>query len=410
MRSYREVLAIRDVWTTLVLAAVTRIPMFGLGMVITLHVVQTLGLSYGLAGVVTTVVTVASMISSPWRGSLIDRKGLRRTMAPSVVILLLVFGVAPWVGYIPLLVLAGIGSLWNYPVYTVPRQVLIARTEAEQRRAALSLDAVSVEICYMIGPTVAIIAASSLGTRPTIVGCSVVAALGALGLMALDPPTASPEDEPAAEATTADPAPTKVSWVSPHVLAILVAVAAAGFCLGGLELTTVGAMRAMGHTEAIGWVLAASGLGSAVGGVIYGTLPRGATTSILLVALGVTTTLAALAHTPVQAALLLLVSGLFCAPTLTSSIDQLSALTPAQVRGTVIGWQGSCLNGGIALAAPSVGSVLDSHGWPWGFVLAGVLATGVGVVVHLVMGRRTRPRAGGVDPLTDEFLGRGGAQ
>ena len=64
MRSYREVLAIREVWTTILLSALTRLPIFGLTMLITLHVVETLGMSYRLAGAVTTFVTISSMISS----------------------------------------------------------------------------------------------------------------------------------------------------------------------------------------------------------------------------------------------------------------------------------------------------------------------------------------------------------
>ena len=55
MRSYREVLAIREVWTTILLSALTRRPIFGLTMLITLHVVETLGMSYRLAGVMTTI-------------------------------------------------------------------------------------------------------------------------------------------------------------------------------------------------------------------------------------------------------------------------------------------------------------------------------------------------------------------
>ncbi|MES6323204.1 MFS transporter, partial [Cutibacterium acnes] len=161
MRSYREVLAIREVWTTILLSALTRLPIFGLTMLITLHVVETLGMSYRLAGAVTTFVTISSMISAPWRGSMTDRRGLRRTMIPSIVVMTAVYAVAPWLGYYPLLVILAIGYLWNYPIYTIPRQVLIATVPLRKRRAALSLDAVSIEICYMFGPMVAIIIASS---------------------------------------------------------------------------------------------------------------------------------------------------------------------------------------------------------------------------------------------------------
>lgn len=61
----------------------------------------------------------------------------------------------------------------------------------------------------------------------------------------------------------------------------------------------------MGHPEAIGWVLPASGLGSAAGGIVYGLAPRGASTPGLLMGLGTATALPALSSDPRQAALLL---------------------------------------------------------------------------------------------------------
>ncbi|MEA5656654.1 MFS transporter, partial [Cutibacterium granulosum] len=338
MRSYREVLAIREVWTTILLSALTRLPIFGLTMLITLHVVETLGMSYRLAGAVTTFVTISSMISAPWRGSMTDRRGLRRTMIPSIVVMTAVYAVAPWLGYYPLLVILALGYLWNYPIYTIPRQVLIATVPLRKRRAALSLDAVSIEICYMFGPMVSIIIASSVGTRATMIGCAVLAAIGATGLTVLDPPIAetsgaasegqtpgssspdgnpSPDPRPATEpvaptqssatealaveGTARDPDaptidvptahPTKgspLAWVNRFTVAILIGCLAAGYALGGIELTTVGAMRSLGSTQAIGWVLAFSGLGSALGGTIYGALNRSVPMPVLLTLMGLT--------------------------------------------------------------------------------------------------------------------------
>lgn len=355
------------------------------------HVVSSLHLDYVRAGAVTTVVTVASMISGPWRGGMVDRRGLRRTMFPSLIVTTLTWGLSPWLGYFPLLALCAIGGLWNYPIFTIPRQVLMAAVPASRRRAVLSLDSVTVEICYMIGPTVAIIAATAIGTQITITACGFIATIGAAGLMILNPATKDPSETgpaPSAAQNPSSAAPVgqtahnrKMAWLSPRSASILLAVIAAGFCLGGIELTTVAAMRSMGHPEAIGWVLAASGLGSAVGGVMYGSLPRGASTALLLIFLGSTSALPAISSTPASTAILLFVGGVFCAPTITSSIDALTDLVPPDSRGTIIGWQGSCLNAGTAMAAPLIGAVMDSHGWQWGFLLAGISSAIIGVIV-----------------------------
>ncbi|GAE72299.1 membrane protein [Cutibacterium acnes JCM 18916] len=98
MHGYRDVIAIREVWTTLLLAALIRIPIFSLGIVMSVHVVSSLHLDYVRAGAVTTVVTVATMISGPWRGSMVDRRGLRRTMLPSLITTTIAWGLCPWLG------------------------------------------------------------------------------------------------------------------------------------------------------------------------------------------------------------------------------------------------------------------------------------------------------------------------
>ena len=391
MHGYRDVIAIREVWTTLLLSAFIRIPIFSLGIVMSVHVVSSLHLDYVRAGVVTTVVTIATMISGPWRGSMVDRHGLRRTMFPSLIITTITWGLCPWLGYFPLLVLCAIGGLWNYPIFTIPRQVLMAAVPASRRRAALSLDSVSVEICYMIGPTASVIAATTIGTRSTITACGFIAAIGAAGLMVVNPATTEPsQDNPvpsaartptSAASVVQAPHNRKMAWLSPQSASILFAVVAAGFCLGGIELTTVAAMRSMGHPEMIGWVLAASGFGSAIGGVLYGALPRGASTALLLVFLGTLTALPALSSGPASTAILLFVGGVFCAPTITSSVDALTDLVPADSRGTIIGWQGSCLNGGTAMAAPLIGAVMDANGWQWGFLVAGIASAIIGATI-----------------------------
>ena len=391
MHGYRDVIAIREVWTTLLLSAFIRIPIFSLGIVMSVHVVSSLHLDYVRAGVVTTVVTIATMISGPWRGSMVDRHGLRRTMFPSLIITTITWGLCPWLGYFPLLVLCAIGGLWNYPIFTIPRQVLMAAVPASRRRAALSLDSVSVEICYMIGPTASVIAATTIGTRSTITACGFIAAIGAAGLMVVNPATTEPsQDNPvpsaartptSAASVVQAPHNRKMAWLSPQSASILFAVVAAGFCLGGIELTTVAAMRSMGHPEMIGWVLAASGVGSAIGGVLYGALPRGASTALLLVFLGTLTALPALSSGPASTAILLFVGGVFCAPTITSSVDALTDLVPADSRGTIIGCQGSCLNGGTAMAAPLIGAVMDANGWQWGFLVAGIASAIIGATI-----------------------------
>ena len=70
----------RPLRTALVLGTLVRAPVFASGVLLTVHVVTTLGRSYAAAGVLAAAATVAVAVSGPWRGRLLDRFGLRRVV------------------------------------------------------------------------------------------------------------------------------------------------------------------------------------------------------------------------------------------------------------------------------------------------------------------------------------------
>src|SRR4051794_41963971 len=74
---YRRVLARPGVLRLLLFAALARVPATAAGVVLTLHVVTTLGMGYAAAGLVATASTVGMAIGSPWRGRAVGRPGPR---------------------------------------------------------------------------------------------------------------------------------------------------------------------------------------------------------------------------------------------------------------------------------------------------------------------------------------------
>jgi len=69
---YRRALASRPLRTILVLGTLVRGPVFASGVLITVHVVTTLGHSYAAAGALAAAATIAIAVSGPWRGRLLD--------------------------------------------------------------------------------------------------------------------------------------------------------------------------------------------------------------------------------------------------------------------------------------------------------------------------------------------------
>ncbi len=428
LTAYRSVLGVREVRTALVLGFLLRVPMFGAAVVLTLHVVTTLGRSYGAAGLVAAAATVTAAISGPWRGRLLDRFGLRRVVAPSVVIIAACWSVAPFADYWVLLILGAFSGLFVVPTFSIVRQAVIVAVPDSGRRTALALDSVFVELSFMVGPVLGVWLATQLSTSWVLFGMEMFAAVIGLVLWVVDPritgdasgsgtsrsangpagtEMASPMDAAAAAAeaagaptTTGDAdgqLPGRRNWFTGQLALVLVAAGAATIVLSGADLATVAGLRQFGRQDWIGPVLALWGLGSIVGGLVYGGLHRAISPFVLLGGLGLLTLPIAFATGGVGLTVLLVISGLFCAPTITATVDRVSRLVPESARGEAMGWHGSSMTVGSAVGAPLAGLAIDRFGFGGGFGVVAVLGMLV-AATGLLVARRAGSRHGPIRP------------
>ncbi|MFF0491406.1 MFS transporter [Nocardia sp. NPDC003482] len=386
MRSYREVLSAAAVRNVLLLGVLVRIPFFAATVLLALHVVQTLHGSYAQAGALATVVTLCTAASGPWRGRMLDRLGLRRTLAPSLVVGAVCWSIAPFVSYVPLLVLAAAAGLFDIPVFGVVRQAVIAATTERTRQAALALESVSVEAAFMIGPVISV-AATTVGSTGTVlfgVEWSMILA-GAL-MWWWNPPLRG-------ESGDGSSVVLRRHWFRVEFVAVCLGATAAVAVLAAAELTFVSAIREFGAQRWLGVVMAVWGFGSLVGGLVYGAMRRSISTFLLLAGLGAVTLPMALANGPFPLAVAGLVAGLLCAPTITASVDQLSRIVPEGGRGEAIGWHGAAMTLGTGIGSSMAGLAIDAGGSAAGFGAAGVLGLGAGAGLAMVAGLGARPSA-----------------
>ena len=381
--AYRPVLALPAARAALLLGFFIRIPLFAAGVILTLHVVSALHRSYGAAGILATAATLALAVSSPWRGRLLDRKGLRRVVLPSLLVQAVCWSIAPWVDYWWLMGLAALGGLFAVPTFSIVRQVLIVAVPEEQRRTALSLDSVCTEFSFMAGPALGVWVATVWDTAISIFVFEWLSIIAGLVLFLINPALRAAGDQ---EADVAPPP--RRSWFGLPVFTVLAAAAATTIVLGGSDVAIVATLRAMDAQQHIGWVLAIWGAGSMVGGLVYGAWHRSIAAYWLLGGLALVTAPVALATNLPLAVVLLFVSGLFCAPSITATVDTLSRLVPLGARGEAIGWHGSSMTLGIALGAPLAGFAIDAGGWQWGFVVVSAVGLLIAVVCGVVVGRR----------------------
>ncbi|MFD6464171.1 MFS transporter, partial [Streptomyces roseolus] len=224
MRAYRDVLTNPAARNVLILGALVRIPFFAGGVLLALHVVQTLHGSYAQAGALTAVVTACRAVSGPWRGRFLDRIGLRRTILPSLVVGAVCWSIAPFAGYWVLLALASLAGLFEIPIFTVVRQAVIAATSERARQSALALESVTVEAAFMIGPVLGVAAAVVLPTSVALFGMEMALVSAGVLVWVLDPPLRSAAQQ------TGTPAVPRRAWFRTEFVAL---------CAGGCAAITL---------------------------------------------------------------------------------------------------------------------------------------------------------------------------
>lgn len=425
---YKELLAIRPIRRLLIVGMIARIPHSAAGVLLTLHIVLTLGEGYAAAGTAAAVMTIGIALGAPWRGRRVDTVGLRRALIPSVVSETVIWSVVPHVSYEWVLALVFVGGLLTLPIFSVVRQSLGVLAGGEQRRTAFALDAISTELVFMLGPAAGALVATA---GYSVVGLTVVGvctSVAGLFLMWFDPPTRSavPDEEyetdqqEGAEVAVVAAAPAHLqeaaaelapvaagglrrsglrhtvarnfAWFTAAVASVFAVAAGAGMVLSGTDVGIVAALETGGRQAEIGLVFLFWCAASVVGGLLYGAMHRPVSPILLLLGMAALTIPMGFARDTLTLCLLSLLPGLLCAPVLSAASEKVAELVEEGRRGEAMGWYGSALTAGVALGAPLAGVFIDGIGPSAGFVsvgTAGVILCLLGLVLQHQRRRRS---------------------
>jgi predicted MFS family arabinose efflux permease len=387
---YRRILAVPGARSLYGLSLLARIPVTAVPTALTLRVVLGLHRNFADSGMVAASVAIAAAVGAPLLGHLVDHSGARAALALTTFSQAVFWIAAASLPFWWLVPAAFIGGALSLPAFSVTRQAIVALLPVGDRQAGLSLDSMSVEISYSVGPALGVVAVTRLGsaTAMLVIGASLVVA--GIGLIALNPTTAS--------SSTAEGDPHRLPetkrrrwWLAPLAVAALVATCGATFTLSGAEIAFTASMRAFGHIGLLGVVIAVWCFASLCGGFLYGTMSRRREPLLLLLLLAGLTTLPALAGSWWDLLFLAIPSGLFCAPLLSSTAEVMARVSPADSRGRALGLHTSALTFGGALGAPLAGAVIDRWTPASGFLAVGVLGTVIALVALAVVLLRKGP-------------------
>ncbi len=368
--------------------AIDRIPIAAMSLATILLVRAETG-SFAIAGVVQAAFAIATAVSFPVQGRLIDRLGQTDVLSIALAlnpIALIALVLAAKAGA-PAVALAAVGAGCGA---TVPATGSCMRAlwstlirDPSLRQSAYALDAVSLEVAFIAGPlvTAALVAVAS----PTIaVLANAIFASGGTLIFVLSR---------ASRAWQGQAGP--LSWAgplsSPGIVALLLVEVSFGVALGAMEISIIAFATQEGSSSMSGVLIAVQAVASMVAGLWYGSRRHAAPAAdryariCLLMALGFAPLL--LTTSIAEALPLMAVSGFALAPAGSVLYTLVDELAPPGTATEAFTWMITSVAGGVA-AGSALGGALVTGGHPH----RGLAATVAAAVVACAVAYLARPR------------------
>jgi MFS family permease len=353
------------------------------------------GRSFAAAGAAAGALALGSALGAPFIARLIDRLSARVLGWLAVAHATGLIGlIALTVAGAPsaLVVVAAFATGATLPTVSSVLRGAYASLLAHERSlipSAFALEAVITEAIFIVGPltTAALAWVASAGAALVVSAICVV--VGTLWFLA---------ELPAEIADRRQPESADRHWAgalrSPGLQTIVIAMLPVGFSFGAIEVMLPAFADAQGNRQFAGVLIAIWSLGSALGGVLYGARPRilPLRTMHLLTAAFVPVGMAALAlaGSPFQMALLVVLAGLPIAPLIATRNELAGVVAVPGSETEAYTWPLTALVSGVALGAAVAGALADGPGWR-AAVLAAVAAASLGAVVTLVRRETLEP-------------------
>jgi len=364
--------------------------MFGLGTVLLIASVTG---RYGLAGLVAAAGSVGYAICAPQAARLADRFGQGRVLRPQAVFfaaaVAALIACAQWRA--PLWALLVTGAIAGASMPSLGPMVRARWSallgDSPQLHTAFSLESVADEAIFVIGPAVVTLLATEVypaaGVAVAMVAC-VAGTLLLAGQRRTEPPALIVPGAAARRSVVAAPG---LITMAPVYLFL-------GAMFATIDLSTVAFAQSRGHKPLAGFILGAYALGSAVGGLCYGSRAwdapahRRFAVTLCVVAAGSATFWAV----PGLAVLAVVIfcSGLAISPTFITGFSLIEQQAPAGRRTEAMAWLTSAISVGVAAGSAVAGQVIDAAGARWGYAFAA--GCGAAAVTSCLLGlRRLRP-------------------
>ncbi|WET77010.1 MFS transporter [Amycolatopsis sp. QT-25] len=380
---YRELFSAKGSLAFSAAGLVARIPVPMMGIGIITMLAQTRG-DYGLAGLVSAAFTLSTALLGPQVSRLVDRRGQSRILVPVTGISVLALGA--------LLLCARSGApVWTLYVSAVlagfmPSMAAMVRARwsrlyrgSPRLHTAFALESVVDELTFVIGPALSVALCTTVFPEAGPLVAVVFLVAGVLLFVAqreTEPPVLPPSGTSGSSAI-------RLGAVRVLVLTLV----AGGVIVGTVDVVSVAFARQAGSPSAAGIVVSVYAVGSAISGLVFGTLKLAVTPPRLLL-IGTAGTAASVmpllvVDGVVSLCAVVFVAGFFFSPTMIVVMGMIEKIVPAEKLTEGMTWAITGLSIGVALGAAVSGEIVDRFGPDGGFAVA-VAAGGLIILIALL--------------------------
>ena len=395
-RRYAAILRTPHVARLMGTALLARAPLGIDGLALVLFVRGEYG-SYATAGLVAAMFAIGAALVAPLMGRLVDRLGARRILVPLAIAHACSLGAVVAFGtqgasVAVLCAAALIAGCAIPPVGSVLRALWPALLDDrdELLTAAYALDAVLLEIAFIVGPIFVAGVAALASPQLALVASVIFVTAGTLLFTATPMARAfSPAEDHAH-----DTGGRLGALRSPGVRTLVMSTIPIGFCIGAAEVSFPAFGEYVGSRALAGPLLALWSLGSALGGLIYGAnwhrIPISSAYLRTAALLPIVTLPLALPSTFAAMVPLAVLAGLAIAPLLSAGNQLIGDVAPRGAVTEAFTWPLTALVAGVAGGNAVAGAIVQSHDWRVAFVAAAVVGA-LGVVVATLRRSTLRP-------------------
>jgi hypothetical protein len=360
----------------LALNVLPRIASAGSSVLLVVYVHAVTG-SFAAAGLGAAGNALAMAICAPLLGGLVDRRGqtvvLIATAAVAATAYLALAALPDGAPLGALLALATVAGGAQPPLGACLRTLWPAVLDGDRAavRTAFALEAVVLELTYIIGPLGFLTLAALASPRPAV---AVLGATLGLGTLAFAAHPASRAWRPSTHDEAA--AGRRPSALAAHGVRTVAAIMfSVGVLVAGVEVAVTATMAEAGRPAATGPLLALWGVGSLLGGVVAarsdGARGVRGLAALLLFLAAAHALLAAAGASIAGLGVLLAVAGAGIAPVFGATGALTGDLALPGTTTEAFAWTTTALAGGVALGAAVAGAVADAAGTGPAFIASG---------------------------------------